>query len=262
MIIIGFAAGLVCAVLRRKINEIRADDLVACLFIAAAGAASRRQTVLYDPGLPTVFELARETGYTVLEYFRDAGLVYYGDFTGAVLFVLMTAKLVGTPVWAMIDTILPSIPLMHAIGRIGCFSAGCCYGLPCGFGGLFRRFSLCAARRKALARSADRSGMPAGLVFSYASLWTRKRPPGKVLAFYLTGYGIIRFVLEFFRYDAIRGIYGIFSVSQWISLALIAPAFFSGFGIHAPEAEKGFVLISNYGRRIAAGFPLRPLRVF
>ena len=38
MIIIGFAAGLVCAVLRRKINEIRADDLVACLFIAAAGA--------------------------------------------------------------------------------------------------------------------------------------------------------------------------------------------------------------------------------
>ena len=77
MIIIGFAAGLVCAVLRRKINEIRADDLVACLFIAAAGALLGGKLFYMIQGFPQFLELARETGYTVLEYFRDAGLDVY-----------------------------------------------------------------------------------------------------------------------------------------------------------------------------------------
>ena len=229
LIILGFAAGLVCAVLRRKINEIRADDLVACLFIAAAGALLGGKLFYMIQGFPQFLELARETGYTVLEYFRDAGLVYYGGFTGAVLFVLMTAKLVGTPVWAMIDTILPSIPLMHAIGRIGCFSAGCCYGLPCGFGVYFDASPFAPHGVRLLPVQLIEAACLLALFFLMLRYGREKRPPGKVLAFYLTGYGIIRFVLEFFRYDAIRGIYGIFSVSQWISLALIALGVFFWF---------------------------------
>ncbi len=38
---------------------------------------------------------------------------------------------------------------------------------------------------------------------------------------YLIGYGIERFILEFFRYDSIRGIFFGLSTSQWISIILI-----------------------------------------
>ena len=38
---------------------------------------------------------------------------------------------------------------------------------------------------------------------------------------YLTLYGIMRFVLEFFRGDEVRGFLGAFSTSQWISLVTI-----------------------------------------
>ena len=38
---------------------------------------------------------------------------------------------------------------------------------------------------------------------------------------YLAVYAGIRFVLEFARGDEIRGIYGMFSTSQWISLSIL-----------------------------------------
>jgi len=82
MIVIGFAAGLICAVLRRKINGIRADDLVACLFIAAAGALLGAKLFYMAQGFTSFLQLAKDTGYTFLEYFMDAGLVYYGGFIG------------------------------------------------------------------------------------------------------------------------------------------------------------------------------------
>ena len=55
--------------------------------------------------------------------------------------------------------------------------------------------------------------------------------------FYLIGYGVIRFILEFFRYDAFRGIYGVFSVSQWVSLALIVLGLFFWFWRRAAKKE-------------------------
>lgn len=229
LIIIGFAIGAIVCFARRRINEIPPGDLVACLFIGAAGALLGGKLFYMIQGFPQFLELSRETGYTFLQYFNEAGLVYYGGFIGAILFVLMTAKLVGAPVWAMVDTILPSIPLMHAVGRVGCFSAGCCYGIPCDFGVVFDASPIAPHGVRLLPVQLIESACLLVLFFLMLHYGKQKRPPGKVLAFYLVGYGIIRFILEFFRYDAIRGIYGALSISQWISLGLIALGAFFWF---------------------------------
>jgi phosphatidylglycerol:prolipoprotein diacylglycerol transferase len=60
----------------------------------------------------------------------------------------------------------------------------------------------------------------AGIVLSVVL----KRPilPGQGIALYGMLYGTQRFVLEFFRGDAVRGVYGGLSTSQFISMGVIA----------------------------------------
>ena len=181
-------------------------------------------------GLPQFLELARETGYTVLDYFNDAGLVYYGGFICAILFVFLTAKLLSAPVWGVLDTILPSIPLMQAFGRVGCFTAGCCYGIPSDFGCYFDASPVAPHGVRLLPIQLIESACVLILFFWMIRYGRKKRRPGAVLAIYLIGYGIIRFILEFFRYDAVRGIYAGLSVSQWVSLFLIALGIFFWYG--------------------------------
>ena len=237
LIIAGFAAGAVFCLVHRKVNEVSLVDLVACLFIGAAGALVGGKLFYMIQGFPQFLELARETGYTFLDYFNDAGLVYYGGFIGAVLFVLMTAKLIGAPVWSVLDTILPSIPLMHAFGRVGCFTAGCCYGIPSDWGFYFDASPIAPHGVRLLPVQLIESACLLVLFFLMYHYGKQKRLPGKMLAFYLIGYGVIRFILEFFRYDAFRGIYGVFSVSQWVSLALIVLGLFFWFWRRAAKKE-------------------------
>ena len=57
---------------------------------------------------------------------------------------------------------------------------------------------------------------PTGKIGVFAS-----RPQGRILGAYVIAYAVIRFVLEFLRYDYERGILWVFSTSQWISLILL-----------------------------------------
>jgi phosphatidylglycerol:prolipoprotein diacylglycerol transferase len=147
------------------------------------------------------------------------------------------------------DIISPVIPLFHFFGRIGCFMAGCCFGIESGFGFTFTRsliaeangvrrfpvqllealfnlglFCILHIQREAGAAGEGSSGarsFPASLA---------KSLKGKLLFLYLLLYPAGRFILECIRGDAYRGIWGPFSVSQWISLALIAFSLFKLLG--------------------------------
>lgn len=152
----------------------------------------------------------------------DSGIVFYGGLIGAAPgaylgLVLSKERRVN----ALLTLAIPSIPLAHAIGRVGCFLGGCCYGLP--YDGPF------AAHMYDL----DYTVFPIQLVeaalnlilFGVLASFTRRKVRGhQTLAIYLVCYGLIRFTLEFFRGDLIRGIFSGFSTSQWISLGLIAVA--------------------------------------
>jgi phosphatidylglycerol:prolipoprotein diacylglycerol transferase len=59
-----------------------------------------------------------------------AGLTVYGAVLGALLAVLIYCWVKKLSFWQMGDVVAPGAILGQAIGRIGCFINGCCYGLP------------------------------------------------------------------------------------------------------------------------------------
>ena len=122
--------------------------------------------------------------------------------------------------------LVPALPLVHAVGRVGCFCAGCCYGraAPPPWGIAFTH------------AIAGPNGVPllpvqlweagAELVIFAFLLWYAGRAagPGQMLRAYVFCYAPVRFVLEWFRGDPARGMYGPFSTSQWLSLVVLALA--------------------------------------
>lgn len=165
-----------------------------------------------------------------MEFLR-AGGVFYGGFLGSVLGAyLFLRKNRKVPFWRMADAAAPAIPLGQAIGRLGCFSAGCDYGsatsLPWGV-----TFTSEYAHQLV--------GTPLGIslhpyqlyesgatfllfLFLYRA-FRRRRFEGQIFCMYLIGYGVLRFFLEFFRGDPDRGFVfgGLLSTSQFISLLIV-----------------------------------------
>ena len=165
-----------------------------------------------------------------VEFLRSGG-VFYGGLIGAVLAlgVMLRRKAIGF--WAFADIAAPCVALGHAIGRIGCLMAGCCWGRSC---------SAPWAITFTDPAAADNVGVPlnlplhptqiyeaVGLLVLCGILVAMRNPrfPGRIFAAYLGGYALLRGTVEFFRGDP-RGsvLGGALSTSQLIALGGIAAA--------------------------------------
>jgi phosphatidylglycerol:prolipoprotein diacylglycerol transferase len=58
----------------------------------------------------------------------SGGLVFYGGFIGAILISILYCHWNRLPFLRIADVFIPSVAIGHAIGRIGCLAAGCCWG--------------------------------------------------------------------------------------------------------------------------------------
>ena len=160
----------------------------------------------------------------------QAGGIFYGGLLAALAVAWWYMRKTGLPPLATADVFAPAIALGHAIGRLGCFSAGCCWGLDC-----HRPWAV--TFRDPVAH--DITGVPLGvplhptqLYESFAEflifviLYRQIRKPhgrGAIIALYLMLYGAARFVVEFYRYHEQGNLWGgALDTSQVISLALIA----------------------------------------
>lgn len=155
------------------------------------------------------------------------GFVFFGGAVTAVGVLLYYLKRKKLPVLKTADFFVVALPLGHAIGRIGCFLAGCCAGKPTSlpWGVTFTDPHSLVAR--------EYLGVPlhptqlyetaANLILFFALQYYYKKPHknGAVLAAYIIGYCLIRFVIEFFRGD-FRGQYLLgMSPSQLIAAAAV-----------------------------------------
>src|SRR5262249_43006580 len=59
-----------------------------------------------------------------------SGGVFYGGFLGALPVAWWYIRRHGLPAWRTSDVLAPGLIIGQAIGRLGCFAAGCCYGMP------------------------------------------------------------------------------------------------------------------------------------
>lgn len=234
MILIGYFAGFIVIAYRIPIYNIDKTEVFVSYILAGFGALIGGKLFYAIQGLQVYFELNKTIGLSFFDYFIKSGLVYYGGFIGCIIFIIIAGAIFKINYWQLIDTMLPALPLGQAIGRIGCFMVGCCYGIP-----FDRGFDMSASpfidTHEPLLPIQLIESVCVGILFIFMMIYGNKpRQPGKLLGVYMIGYGFIRFVLEFFRGDLIRGIYGAFSVSQWISIAVfvIGITLFVSFDTH------------------------------
>lgn len=129
--------------------------------------------------------------------------------------------LLDRPVLPCLDLLGPTLGLVQAFGRIGCFMAGCCHGRPHRWGGCYRHEHAEKGFQRALVGvrlfpiQIVESLSLFALAAAGAALALSGRPTGTALATYLVGYGALRFGLEFARGDAARPYARGFSEAQW-----------------------------------------------
>ncbi len=162
-----------------------------------------------------------------ISWLTSGGLVFYGGLIGGAAGAFLGAKFVRTKLYYYSDSVVPPLPLAPAIGRMGCFFAGCCYGkvTTSWIGMEFPEAVLeYGPGTKVIPTQLIEAGVNL-LVFAFLLWYTRRERRGFMTLFvYLIIYGVERFLIEFLRGDSIRGIFGAFSTSQWISLGLIVIA--------------------------------------
>ena len=160
------------------------------------------------------------------EYFRalmGGGFVFYGGVPAGIAGLYLAGWLHHIRVADYLRACLPSLPLVHGFGRIGCALAGCCYGIP--YSGPFA-----LTYHNSIAAPHGVSLFPvqlleAGAEFAICALLLylvlKYQAKYNLLSLYLLLYGSARFFLEFLRYDAARGGFYLFSTSQWISIFIL-----------------------------------------
>ncbi len=132
---------------------------------------------------------------------RDGGLVFYGGFALTLAAYVVYARFRGLHFLDLTDLMAPSVALGHAIGRVGCIAAGCCYGRPTdGWWQLTFPGGSVAPAAVALVPTQVHEVL-ANLAIS-ATLWVvPRRFRGQRFAMLLALYGSFRFVNELFRSD-------------------------------------------------------------
>ncbi len=136
----------------------------------------------------------------------EGGLVFYGGFLGAILASWWFMRKHKMNFWKITDIVMPTLAIGHFFGRLGCFSAGCCYGKSCAMPWAVTFTQGFATKNTPIHPTQLYSAFGALTIF-FILLWIRsnKRFHGQVLGWYLLLYPISRFTVEIFRGDADRG---------------------------------------------------------
>ena len=167
-------------------------------------------------------EWSRITNLSYLAQLMQTGFVFYGGFIGGIIAAIIASKANKIDFRSYADEVIFLVPLAHAFGRVGCFMAGCCYGMPYDgpFSVVFPENSFAIHGVKLFPVQLFEA---AGLVITCLLLLLLKKLLSKrfQVEFYLILYGVLRLITERYRYDAARGsLFGI-STSQWISIFMI-----------------------------------------
>ncbi|MCM8787514.1 MAG: prolipoprotein diacylglyceryl transferase [Candidatus Omnitrophica bacterium] len=154
--------------------------------------------------------------------FSRSGFVFYGGVLSGLLVLYILTKKHKINFLKFSDILSIAIPAGHAIGRIGCFSYGCCYGKPTTsfIGVIFPPTSPVIYTGQRVIPTQLIESFFLFLIFLIIKfIFKKKKFDGQPFFVYLILYSIIRFFIEFLRGDP-RGEFLYLSTSQWISTVI------------------------------------------
>jgi phosphatidylglycerol:prolipoprotein diacylglycerol transferase len=218
-----------------------AIGFIAALWLAArlAAADGLQKNKVYDLGLYVLASglLGSKLLMIIIEWneigwrrvfsldILQSGGVYFGGFLTALAVSLLLVRIWRLPWLRTADAFAAPVALGHALGRLGCFSAGCCWGKPTD-SWIGVRFTERANEITGVPIHSDLVPtqlieMAANLLIFGLLLLLRKRRSfdGQVMFAYLILYSVARFTIEFWRDDPRGSLFGL-STSQFISILL------------------------------------------
>jgi phosphatidylglycerol:prolipoprotein diacylglycerol transferase len=227
LVALGFLSGLQAATILARRTGLNPDAVSSVgIYAAIAGIVGAKLFLLlndfsyYRANPSQIFSLST----------LQAGGVFYGGLVAALAAAVWQLRRHGLAALPVADIFAPAAALGHAIGRVGCFLAGCCWGKPSSRPWAVT-FTSPAAR--------DLVGVPLGIALHptqiyeaaaeaviFVVLWKRFAQPrreGAVLGLYLLLYSSFRFAVEFLRDTAERSFpFGeALSSTQWVALGLV-----------------------------------------
>ncbi len=190
--------------------------VISCLIFGYAGSK-----LLYI--LTVLPQLIANPG--MLRDILSTGWVVFGGLLGGIFGGWVFCRYKKLPAWKYYDVGLPAVALAQGFGRLGCFFAGCCYGVETD-----STFSIVFSHSDFAPNHVHL--VPTQLIMSagdfllfFFLLWyleKKQKNDGETAALYLILYSAGRFVVEFWRGDLIRGAVGPLSTSQFIGLFTLA----------------------------------------
>lgn len=196
--------------------------------LAEEGGGAVGEALSFLGGIGDAIGAAARLAFSLLQ----AGGVFYGGFVVALAAALWYMRHYRLPSWKFADAVAPAIALGHAVGRVGCLAAGCCYGIPTDmpwgvtftdtYSGALVGVPLNIALHPTQLYSALANlALFGGLLWFYR----RKQFDGQVFWGYVLAYSAIRFVIEFYRGDPRGALFdGAVSTSQFIAIIMATVA--------------------------------------
>lgn len=168
-----------------------------------------------------------------IESFSDVFAVWGGGLSvlGGIIAILLIIpwylNYIKVPVLPLLDVAALNAPLLHAISRLGCFMAGCCYGKPCAVAWAVTYIDVDSEAPLNIPVHPTQLYTALLLVITFILfhfIYKKVTTPGIMLMIYLLAEGIIRFSMdyvrddiEYFTWDKLH----VFSAHQWISIGMI-----------------------------------------
>lgn len=216
-------AGLVMLYFARR-RQINLKDFISLFLFTTVVALLGGKLYLMVFYVIKDFSFFRSYPAQIVELAKGGG-VFYGGLAFGFLFAVWYIRRLKMDLWETLDIAAVGIPIGHAVARIGCFLGGCCYGRECELPWAVQFPRLPSPVHPTQLYEA---GLNAINFIILLLLYRRRRFKGQIASLFFINYGIIRFVVEYFRGGPGRGY--VFtgptpllslSIPQLISLLLI-----------------------------------------
>jgi phosphatidylglycerol---prolipoprotein diacylglyceryl transferase len=222
LVALGFLAGLSIAMRLGRRSGLPGEAISnLAIYCALAGMAGAKLFMfLFD----WRYYLQNPSEIFTVSTLQAAG-VFHGGLIGALIVAIFYMRRQNLPPLRTMDCFAPGIALGHAIGRVGCFAAGCCWGRECSlpWGVRFRTDEAAPVPLGITLHPAQLYETAANLVIFgiLYRLFGKSHRSGEVFGWYLVLYSTARFIIEFYREHEQALVMGL-SLTQWIALGFLA----------------------------------------
>lgn len=184
MIVLSLIVNVIVVLIISRKFKYTVDELVSMLVMENIG--------IIGGGILYTYIFSKELGFSSL-----------GGVIGGLIMLYLYSLLVKKDYKYMLILFMPSIPLMYAIGKIGCFVAGCCYGIPYdGIGHIVYHSSEVALLNTNLFPIQIVETIIFLIIFIYIiSRYYKNKFSIKLIMIEIIVCGIAKFLLDFLRYE-------------------------------------------------------------